>query len=209
MTGVFPFTKGQWRRKAFACHDVTSTCICFCCVYSPVKMTLHLTSLPICITIASLALWHRMFAPMSAKLSWRIWMKLTWNQTTTKHTFQWRHNERDGVSNHQPHDCLLNRLFRHRSKETSKLRVTGLCEGNSPVTGEFIAQRASNAENVSICWRHHAPKRTIRQFLGCTVYADTLRSPMQWCLKGPHWIWIIKRLFKLPQTDVRMACVVA
>ena len=31
-----------------------------------------------------------------------------------------------------------------------KLRVTGLCEGNSPVTGEFPAQRASNAGNVSI-----------------------------------------------------------
>ena len=38
---------------------------------------------------------------------------------------------------------------RHRSKKTSKLRVTGLCEGNSPVTDEFPAQRASNAENVS------------------------------------------------------------
>ena len=40
-------------------------------------------------------------------------------------------------------------------KETSKLRVTGLCERNSPVTGEFLTQRASNAENVSIWWRHH------------------------------------------------------
>ena len=40
-------------------------------------------------------------------------------------------------------------------KKTSKLRVTGLCVGNSPVTGEFPAQRASNAENVSIWWRHH------------------------------------------------------
>ena len=70
-------------------------------------------------------------------------------------TLQWRHNERDGVSNHQPHDCLHNRLFRRRSKKTSKLRVTGLCEGNSPVTGEFPAQMASNAENVSIWWRHH------------------------------------------------------
>ena len=47
-------------------------------------------------------------------------------------------------------------LFRRRSKKTSKLRVTGLCEGNSPVTGEFPTQRASNAENVSIWWRHHA-----------------------------------------------------
>ena len=48
-----------------------------------------------------------------------------------------------------PHDCLLNRLFRRRPKKISKLRVTGLCAGNSPVTGEFPAQRASNAENVS------------------------------------------------------------
>ena len=41
-------------------------------------------------------------------------------------------------------------LFRRRSKKTSKLRVAGLCEGNSPGTGEFPAQIASNAENVSI-----------------------------------------------------------
>ena len=61
-------------------------------------------------------------------------------------SLQWRHNERDGISNHQPNDCLLNRLFRHRSKKTSKLCVAGLCEGNSPMTGEFSAQRASNAE---------------------------------------------------------------
>ena len=68
---------------------------------------------------------------------------------------QWRHIRRDGVSNHQPHDCLLNRLFRRRSKKTSKVRVTGLCAGNSPVTGEFPAQMLSYAENVSIWWRHH------------------------------------------------------
>ena len=71
------------------------------------------------------------------------------------HTMQWRHNGHDNVSNHQPHDCLLNRLFRRRSQKTSKLRVTGFCEGNSPVTGEFSAQMASNAENASIWWRHH------------------------------------------------------
>ena len=47
---------------------------------------------------------------------------------------------------------------RRRSKKTAKLRVTGLCEGNSPVTGEFPAQRASKAENVSIWWRHHVYK---------------------------------------------------
>ena len=71
-----------------------------------------------------------------------------WRQTPTV-ILQWRHNGRDGVSNHQPHHCLLNRLLRRRSKKTSKLRVTGLCAGNSPVTGEFPVQMSSNAENVA------------------------------------------------------------
>ena len=68
----------------------------------------------------------------------------------------WRHNKRDGVSNHLRLDDLLNRLLRRGSNKTSKLRVTGLCERNSPVTGEFPSQRASNAENVYIWWRQHA-----------------------------------------------------
>ena len=67
----------------------------------------------------------------------------------------WRHDGRDGVSNHQPRDCLLNRPFMRRSKKTPKLRVTGLCARNSPVTGEFPAQMPSNAETVSLWWRHH------------------------------------------------------
>ena len=85
-------------------------------------------------------------------------------------TLEWRHNEHDSVSDHQPHDCLLNRLFRHWSKKTSKLRVTSLCAGNSPGTGEFPAQKASNAENVSIWWRHHDScwSEPIRQ---CEVYS--------------------------------------
>ena len=74
-------------------------------------------------------------------------------------SLQWRHNGRDGVSNHQPHDCVLNRFFRRRSKKTSKLRVTGLCAGNSPVAGEFPTQMASNAENVFIWWHHHVEHR--------------------------------------------------
>ena len=44
----------------------------------------------------------------------------------------WRHNGRDGVSNHQHHECLLNRSSRHSSKKTSKLRVTGVCAETSP-----------------------------------------------------------------------------
>ena len=71
-------------------------------------------------------------------------------------TLRWRHNEHDGVSNHHPHDCLLNGLFRRRSKKTPKLRISGLCAGNSPVTGEFPAQMASDAECfhfMTLSWR--------------------------------------------------------
>ena len=68
---------------------------------------------------------------------------------------RWRHNGHDDISNHQPHHSLLNGLFGHRSNKTSKLRVTDFCAGNSPGCGEFPTQMASNAENVSIWWRHH------------------------------------------------------
>ena len=43
-------------------------------------------------------------------------------------------------------------VYTSGSKKTSKLHVTGLCAGNSPVTGEFPAQMGSNVENVSIWW---------------------------------------------------------
>ena len=56
--------------------------------------------------------------------SWFLGMSK--NEVYTSH---WRHNEHDGVSNHQPHDCLHNCLFRRRSKKRSKLRVTGLLRG--------------------------------------------------------------------------------
>ena len=68
-------------------------------------------------------------------------------------TLKWRHNEQGGVSNHRRPVCLLNR----RSKKISKLPVSGPCEENPPVTGGFPSQRASNAEDVSIWWRHHEP----------------------------------------------------
>ena len=60
---------------------------------------------------------------------------------------QWRHNERDGVSIIYSTVCS--------GADQRKHRITGLCEGNSPVADEFPTQRASNTENVFIWWRHH------------------------------------------------------
>ena len=86
---------------------------------------------------------------------WRVVQKVLINISVKSYSLQWRHNGCHSVSNRQPHECSLNRLLRRRSKKISKLRVTDLCVWNSPVTGEFPAQTASNAENISIWWRHH------------------------------------------------------
>ena len=49
-------------------------------------------------------------------------------------SLQLRHNERDGVSNPLPHDCLLNRLFRKIKENTKALR-------HWPLYGEFTDDR--------------------------------------------------------------------
>ena len=86
----------------------------------------------VCITVAILS---RPWCYFTMKISqWFRW----YGSVMTKFDnfpLQWRHNWSDGVSNHQPHHFLLSRLFGGRSKKTSKLRVTGLCAGNSPGTG--------------------------------------------------------------------------
>ena len=69
-------------------------------------------------------------------------------------------------------DCLFNRLCRHISKKTPKLCVTGLCEGTSPVVGEFPSRRPSNEENISIWWRHY----------DCKVAKLCIFSCLKWSL---------------------------
>ena len=122
-------------------------------------------------------------------LQWELFFIVTpASKSRARLTLQWRHNGRDSVSNHQPHDCLPNRLFRRRSKKTSKLLVTGLCAGNSPRTGEFPAHMASNAEYVSIWWRlHETPKfsRLLRLVYGIQYQVHWRRAP-QMALSTPE-----------------------
>ena len=84
-------------------------------------------------------------SPKTACLVWLMALSL-----------QWCHNERNGISNYQSLDCLLSHLFRRRPKKTSKLRITGLCEGNPPVTSGFpykgpVTWIVSPFEDVIIC----------------------------------------------------------
>ena len=100
-------------------------------------------------------------------------------------TLQWRHNGRDSVSNHQPHDCLLHRLFRRRSTKASKLRVTGLSAGNSSETGEFPAKMAGDAEIVSIWWRHHDSALFCCSYILSPYWIHVIDSPIYFKLSSP------------------------
>ena len=149
-------------RKMFSFDDVimNQTEFCINCVYVGISWEqIHFQRLTakqrtgICI----LYLWWVRNERSELRNNFTCWFeKCVWKTPPTDcWSLQWRLSGCGGVSNHQPHDCLLSRLFRHRSKKTSQLSVTGLCEGNSPGTGEFPTQKASNAENDSIWWRHH------------------------------------------------------
>ena len=102
-----------------------------------------------------------------------------------------RHNERDSVSNHQRLYCLLNRLFRRRSKKTSKLRVTCHCAGNSPVTGEFPAQRAI----MLSCVPTPSSPRHLPQFQ--CFYDDRFYNEKQWLTRA------VPRDTAMPNEDLR------
>ena len=105
-------------------------------------MFLMLWSPPFCHVIDKLRLWPGEmgsgtinFISLTKRKAWATHWSVVRNlQVCTIHTdpLHWRHSDHDSVSNHQPHGCLVNRVFRRRSKKTSKLSVTGLCVRNSP-----------------------------------------------------------------------------
>ena len=94
---------------------------------------------------------------------------------------RWRHNDHAGVSNHQPHGCLFNRLFRRRWKKTSKLRVTGLCPGNSPgpvnsthkgpVTRKMFPFDDVIMTKMQLCW---AINRPVLPIISLSEQKDTI-----------------------------------
>ena len=102
-------------------------------------------------------------------------------------TLLWRHNGRDGVSNHQPHHCLLKRLFRHRSKKTPMLRFTGLSAGNSPhkwpVTRKMfpfndVIMTYNSAILRSINWMLQTPMPCIFHIALISHYSDVIKGAM-------------------------------
>ena len=98
-----------------------------------------------------------------------MWSILQWWQKNTM-PLEWRHNGHDSVSSHQPRDYLLNHLFKRRSQKTSKLRVTGLCAGNSPkwpVTRKMFPILMTSS-------RHLCPQKTVCFTSGYSLWGTTV-----------------------------------
>ena len=114
--------------------QITSLTIVYSTVYSGADKSKHQSS-------ASLDfVWGIHRGPVNSPHKWPVTRKMfpfddvIMTFVEVYRSLQWRHYECDGVSSHGRLDCLLNRLFRRRSKKASKLRITGLGEGNPPVT---------------------------------------------------------------------------
>ena len=107
-----------------------------------------------------------------------IWILLEWTALTFEHeqlgTLQWRYNEHHSVANHQPYDCLLNRLFRRRTEKTPKLRVTGLC-----------GEKARDAECVSIWQWHRLDWLTVAYILIPYIWQSQAEDQGFYTLSGP------------------------
>ena len=87
-------------------------------------------------------------------------------RTESWDTLLWRHNGRDCVPNHQPHDCLLNRLFRQIKENLQAPRHWSFV-WNLPVTDEFSAKWPVTRQNVSIWWRHNDVLHLFLRFVYC------------------------------------------
>ena len=100
-------------------------------------------------------------------------------------SLQWRYNERNGVSNHRRLDCLINCLFRLRSKKTSKLHVTGFVKGNhrrpmvSPHKGSVTRKM------------FHLMTSSLKKKKNNISVIDILKFRLQLNARRPHWCYII------------------
>ena len=101
-------------------------------------------------------------------------------------------------------------VYSDADKKTPKLSVTGLCAGNSPGTGEFHAQMASKAENVSIWWRHHGHRCIFWRSFGARTSAGTARKKYIYPTANlrvttyvfKEWIWMINNLKHVDIVDI-------
>ena len=112
-------------------------------------------------------------------------------------SLQWHHNESDGVSNQQPHDCLLNRSFRRRSLKQQSSASLAFVRG---IHGWPVNSPHKGPEHVSIWWRHHVMIKYKHDFMLPERHSAWLGSthcgmvmPYGDIELGQHWLraWFV------------------
>ena len=117
---------------------------CICCFVLPIKWYNHYQSLP--------SRGRRQFGsphtdhdvvgqrgdcwPGMLHYAWRA-LQICFYEIFNSLMIPARWNEHQDILIHLPSDCLFSRLFKYTSKKTSTVYITGLCDGNPSVTGEF------------------------------------------------------------------------
>ena len=137
-----------WRHRSGS----TLAKVMACCLTTP---SYYLNK---CWIIISQVLWHFYLNAILLEIS-KDNIHLRWKSYISNHcqiSLQWRHNGCDSTSNHRHLDWFTQPFLQAKIKENMKV----LCHWSlwwefTGVTDEFPAQTASNAENVSIWWRHH------------------------------------------------------
>ena len=121
---------------------------CAVAMLSDVFNNLEILNTPLILVIT------RRHLDITGDITQSTFWKTYWYYCQYYWSLQWRHNGRDGVSNHQPHYCLLNRLFRLRTKKTSNRWLA-----NSPHKGP-VTRKMFPFDDVIMCpgFLRHKPK---------------------------------------------------
>ena len=138
---------------------------------------------------------------------------------TWRAPLRWRHNDHAGVSNHQPHGCLLNRLFRRRWKKTSKLCVTGLCAGNSPGPVNSlhkgpVTRKMFPFDDVILTnkflwnprfrgWEVHSPehRKQWSHYIHCRPFQNKVHEILIFCIVNPGTVsWLPRSLVRFARS---------
>ena len=119
-------------------------------------------------------------------------------------TLLWRHNGHDSVSNHQPHDCLLNRLIQTQIKENIKAL------GHWPLCGEFTGDRWIRRSNGQLRgkWFHLMTSSWNQIFLSSPVIITQHDlSPSVWLCVTLKYPWYVPIASSRCITDMQMTLI--
>ena len=123
-----------------------------------------------------------------------FWFEFHWSSSLgfqLSITLRWRHNDHDGVYNHQHHGCLLNRLFRRRSKKTSKPCITGLYVGNSPGPVNSTHKGPVTREMFpfdDVIMKSASSRAMVGTGEVKTIFCEPMLSLISDAITGPHWV---------------------